>query len=87
MRRTKMAAVPAVSGGSFFAVAKVTPKCQARTLHPSLSATDSRQRDSGGSAGESGRNSGIDAARAADRDGWWRAPPQSLFQAYVSSRK
>ena len=31
MRRTKMAAVPAASDGIFFAVAKVTRQCQART--------------------------------------------------------
>ena len=31
MRRTKMAAVPAASDGSFFAVAKVARQCQART--------------------------------------------------------
>jgi hypothetical protein len=43
MRRTEMAAVPAASDGSFFAVAKVTPQCQACTLHPSLSATDRRR--------------------------------------------
>src|SRR5580700_11608343 len=31
MRRTKIAAVPAASDGGFFAVAKVTRQCQART--------------------------------------------------------
>jgi len=36
MRRT-MASVPAASDGSFFAVAKVTPQCQARTHYIHLS--------------------------------------------------
>src|SRR5215831_17206535 len=55
MRRTKMAAVPAASDGSFLPLRRWRAGARRAPLHPSLSAIDSRQRDSGGSAGEPGK--------------------------------